>query len=283
MANDLKKLYELQEKAKTFERIGSEDRALELYLEIHATCNPNTSNLFDRPMILLEKRGRIAEALDLCDKAITLIDEDKMNAVRSHYEEKRERLQRKLSGTKKEKAASGEKRRVNLRWLLPLLPLFLVLGLLFFLFSPKPSVYEGLEVDLSEVNTGSVGDLSDLFGEGEETDYITDRMIRGTRAAALSYREVIDIAIVPEASSVGIGVLFTEGTTAEDAQAILEEMAKTLGGLAAAEFSELRKPTPLTLGELYRHYDLYLLGFNSQEVLAKGSKGRASLSIYWRD
>ncbi len=283
MANDLKKLYELQEKAKTFERIGSEDRALELYLEIHETCNPNTSNLFDRPMILLEKKGRIAEALALCEKAMVLIDEDKMNAVRSHYEEKEGRLRRKLSSENKSSGQDKGKGNLRLRWILPLIPLFLGLGLLFFLFSPKPSVYDGLEVDLSEVNTGSVGDLADLFGEGEDVDYITDRMIRGTRAAALSYREVIDIAIVPEESSLGIGIFFEAGTSSDDAQSILGEMARTLGGLAAAEFSELRKPTPLTLGELYRHYDLYLLGFDNQEVLAKGSKGRASMSIYWRD
>lgn len=85
-------MHRLIEKAKTFERMGREEEALNLYLEIHAKYFPNTSDLYERPAILLEKRKRFDEAIQICEKAIKLINEGKITGIKDNFVRRIERI-----------------------------------------------------------------------------------------------------------------------------------------------------------------------------------------------
>lgn len=85
-------MHRLIEKAKTYERIGREEEALNIYLEIHAKYFPNTSDLYERPAILLEKRKRFDEAIRICEKAIKLINEEKITGLKDNFTRRIERI-----------------------------------------------------------------------------------------------------------------------------------------------------------------------------------------------
>jgi tetratricopeptide (TPR) repeat protein len=68
--------YHIFERAQRLERAGNDDKALELYLEIHENYQPNLSQAYERPAIILEKKRRYDEAIDMCEKAISMIEKD---------------------------------------------------------------------------------------------------------------------------------------------------------------------------------------------------------------
>lgn len=85
-------MHKLIEKAKTYERIGREEEALKIYLEIHERFFPNTSDLFERPAILLEKRKRFDEAISMCEKAVKLIQEGKITGIKENFDRRIARI-----------------------------------------------------------------------------------------------------------------------------------------------------------------------------------------------
>lgn len=85
-------MHKLIERAKVLERAGREEDALQTYLEIHEKFFPNTSDLFERPAILLEKRKRFSEAIAMCEKAIKLINEGKVTGVKDNFTRRIDRI-----------------------------------------------------------------------------------------------------------------------------------------------------------------------------------------------
>lgn len=85
-------MHKLSEKAKVLERMGREEEALKLYLEIHANYFPNTSDLYERPAIILEKRKRFDEAIHICEKAIKFINEGKMTGIKETFSRRIDRI-----------------------------------------------------------------------------------------------------------------------------------------------------------------------------------------------
>lgn len=113
-------MHKLIEKAKTYERLGREEEALKIYLEIHERFFPNTSDLFERPAILLEKRRHFQEAIEMCEKAIKLINEGKITGIKENFERRIQRIksrsdytgpkdEQKKDKKKKEKQPAQEK------------------------------------------------------------------------------------------------------------------------------------------------------------------------------
>lgn len=93
MNNDyFAEMHKLSEKAKVLERMGREEEALKIYLEIHANFFPNTSDLYERPAIILEKRKRFDEAIHICEKAIKFINEGKMTGIKESFSRRIERI-----------------------------------------------------------------------------------------------------------------------------------------------------------------------------------------------
>lgn len=85
-------MHRLIEKAKIYERSGRDEEALKAYLEIHERFFPNTSDLYDRPAILLEKKKRFDEAIVICEKAIKLINEGKITGVKDNFQRRIDRI-----------------------------------------------------------------------------------------------------------------------------------------------------------------------------------------------
>lgn len=85
-------MHKLIERAKNYEKTGREQEALAIYLEIHDQFFPNTSDLYERPAILLEKRKRFEEAIHICEKAIKLINEGKITGIKDNFVRRIERI-----------------------------------------------------------------------------------------------------------------------------------------------------------------------------------------------
>lgn len=106
-------MHKLIEKAKSFERMGREEEALKIYLEIHENFFPNTSDLFERPAILLEKRKRFDEAIQICEKAIKLIGEGKITGVKDNFERRIFRIKSRSDYDGKLKNNSGKAEKIK--------------------------------------------------------------------------------------------------------------------------------------------------------------------------
>lgn len=87
----------LQTKAKGMERKGQEDQALDTYLDILENYTPNNDFSYERAATLLEKKHRYNEALDICRKAITLIESQKIQGTSEQFKHKIKRIESKLT------------------------------------------------------------------------------------------------------------------------------------------------------------------------------------------
>ncbi|MBN2796900.1 MAG: hypothetical protein JXR88_15930 [Clostridia bacterium] len=91
--------YKLLKTAKKLETMGNAHRALELYLELHEKYEPNTSDAYERPIILLERFKRYTEALKLCEEAIEEIKNDRISGTLDKFEKLKQSIQSKLEDT----------------------------------------------------------------------------------------------------------------------------------------------------------------------------------------
>jgi len=99
--SDLTELYNLQQKAKRLEKLGSDKQALEVYLEIHKNHKPNTYDSFERPIIILTKYRRYEEAIDLCEKAISLVKEGKISGTVDMFQRRLDKILERYDGGQK--------------------------------------------------------------------------------------------------------------------------------------------------------------------------------------
>lgn len=84
--------YHIFERAQRLERAGNDDKALELYLEIHESYEPNLSQAYERPAIILEKKRRYDEAIELCEKAISMIENDRLTGSKDKFYSRIEKI-----------------------------------------------------------------------------------------------------------------------------------------------------------------------------------------------
>lgn len=94
--NQIVEQFKLLKTAKKLEQMGNTDRALELYLELHEKYDPNTSDAYERPAILLERKKRYIEALKLCDDAIEEISNDRVSGTVDKFERRKESILEKM-------------------------------------------------------------------------------------------------------------------------------------------------------------------------------------------
>lgn len=94
--NRIVEQFKLLKTAKKLEQMGSTQRALEIYLEIHEKYDPNTSDAYERPAILLERYKRYEEALQLCEEAIDEINNDRMSGTIDKFERRIESIHNKM-------------------------------------------------------------------------------------------------------------------------------------------------------------------------------------------
>jgi len=114
--NNLSEQFNLLQKAKRLEKIGNSSEALRVYLELHKDHTPNTFDAYERPIILLEKFKRYEEAINMCEKAIGLVNDGKISGTVERFEHRLERINEKVStldhsSSKKKKPEKSKKEK----------------------------------------------------------------------------------------------------------------------------------------------------------------------------
>ena len=287
----LQELYKLHERAKRMERLGNDTEALNIYMEIHEGYFANTSDLYERPAVILEKKHRFQEAIDMCEKAIAFIKEDKITGTEEQFEKRISKLKERMANEapKQIQKKTNTKIRWNPKdwkpadWLKALSVLVLLIGGLY-LILPKQSAFEDVYVDVSQMERESELEGSP-FGESEASQYvITENMIEIAKSAIKLNTEVADATIIPQDTSIGFGIITTPGTSKDKSENLAVEFIKALAGAATSEYPELAAPTALSLGGLYKHYDVIIsVGDSPDNIIAKGTKNKDSNLINWRD
>lgn len=117
--------YHLFERAQRLERMGNDDKALELYLEIHENYHPNISLAFERPAIILEKKRRYDEAIDLCEKAISLIEKEMITGSVEKFQARIDKINERRSKHPTAKKDIKRKPKINLYYIISIVLLIL--------------------------------------------------------------------------------------------------------------------------------------------------------------
>ncbi|MDK2866171.1 MAG: hypothetical protein PWP38_486 [Clostridiales bacterium] len=279
MSEKRNELFNLTQRAQKMELIN-EEIALDIYIEIFENYTPKISKTYESAIRLLEKRGRFSEALDICERAIKLINEDQISGIISKFETTRERLLKKMGP---ETVAEKPKQKK---------PLKLILGLIFVVaiaigICELSRPYDDLDVNLEGKESLPGG--SALSGNNDaETNApefpITESMIAVAVAETLKNHDAVDVVITPQDGTIGLGILVSPGTDANRSQALAEIALKALGGAASATYKELETPDGDNFGGLYDYYELVIsvgTGSKEDEIIAKGTKNKTSTSIYW--
>lgn len=89
--------YPLYLRAYALERTGNIDESLIIYRYILHNYTPIGTVYYERPAILLERRGEYQEALAICDMAIANLKQEK---AREHFRRRKARLEKKMGNAK---------------------------------------------------------------------------------------------------------------------------------------------------------------------------------------
>ena len=263
-------MYKLVKKAKRYEKQGLHSKELEIYEKIHKEYLPNSSNLYKRPAILYEKKGEYDKSLELCKKAVELIEADKISGTKKTFEKKIEILNRKLKQTSG-KAKENKKHSSHLS--IGALIIIIIFGGLFYYALNKENTYEDLQVDLSEMK--NMTEASSEDNDPEPPEYpITETMINLSRTTMNSEVEVIDSVVISDNTSVGLGLLVEQETTYSESKKLATQFVKALASAGASEY-DLSPPRMSNYGELYDYYSVYVsvgTSNESEDIILKAYK-----------
>lgn len=292
MANEhLAEYYELMQKAKKMDRIN-EDKALEIYLEIHEKHLPNIAMIYERPATILEKHKRYQEAIDLCEKAIQMIDDDKLTASKDKFETRIERLNEKLNKMPKDNTTPKKKtnNRSSRSWIRNLLivggVILLTVALLWF-FMPRERPLEDLYIDVSQIiDEDAMAGLGKMNNDvaPEDLPYpITESMKSNIAKIMKNEQGVIQALCIDQGTTLGFGIMVDNGTSKREAEKFAQLMAKEFGNLAAAEYSDLKGAILMSYGDIYNHYDIVATVFTKDDTtLSKGSMNKGTGKFIFR-
>lgn len=281
-------LYKLQEKAKRMERFGKDTEALDIYMEIHEKFFPNTSDLYERPAVILEKKQRFEEALALCEKAIERIENNKVSGTVDSFQKRIDHLKERMGSSisyENEKSKvllfrpSTWKKREWARLIAGMICLVVILHLIL----PKESPYADLDVNVPTGEGPANGEK--LFKEDQKNPYpITEDMVAKACNILEKDVDVKKCNVVINEETIGFAVLIHPGVSKNKAESLAVDFIKALSSAASATYHDLSGPNALSLGALYKHYNLVVsVGTSEKEILAKGEKNRTVSLIQWRD
>ena len=253
-------MYKLVKKAKRYEKQGLQSKELEIYEKIHEEYLPNSSNLYKRPAILYEKKGDYDKSLELCKKAVELIEADKISGTKKTFEKKIEILNRKLKQTS---GKPKENKKYSPHFSIGALIIIIIFGGLFYYALNKENTYEDLQVDLSEMKN-----MSEASGEDNNTEPpeypITDSMINLSKTTINSESQVLNSVVISDNTSVGLGILVEDQTTYSESKKLATQFVKALASAGASEY-DLSPPRMSNYGELYDYYSVYVSVGTSNE------------------
>ncbi len=281
------KMYKLHEKAKRLEKYAKDKDALDIYLQIHKEYFPNTSDLYERPIILLEKNHRYHEALEICKLAIERIEAQKISGSLKFFNSKLEHLENKLSSTKNNRTFQKKNLFNPITWAIQdwLISLcIMILLLLLYYFAPDNSKFEDIEVTtpISEENN-----LENLYIDTEDNDNsykITEDMIKTAQNMINSEIEVTGSGIIVENKRIGFALFITKTVSKNTAKQYAINFIKSLAKVASDTYTELSAPNAINIGDLYKFYDCYIsVGIDADHILVRGDKSIHQSTIIWHD
>jgi tetratricopeptide (TPR) repeat protein len=100
---DYSEMFMLLETAQKMELFNNDSKALEIYLRILDEYDPNVTIAFERPGLLLEKKGRYNEAIKVYQKAIEFINSNKLSASVEKFQGRIDRINDKFSSKEETK------------------------------------------------------------------------------------------------------------------------------------------------------------------------------------
>jgi len=278
----MNQMFQLNEKAKAMDRLGNEDKALEIYLEILEKYHPHLLANFERPAIILEKKKRYEEAIEICEKAIQLIEEEKISGDKERCLDRLRRLKSKLSP--EQISIPKRKKAINYKALISVVLFVGVVG--FLIVDSQNSNYEDLYIDTSEMERTSELEGSMFTGESEPEDLpeVTAEMVEMAVKSIINDSAVENANIGIDSDTLGFAIFVKEGTEKGKCESLGNEFVKSLSTAASLKNLELSPPTPISYGELYDYYDTIIsVGVNSDNIIAKGTMLKKSSKIHWRE
>ncbi len=286
--HQLAEMFKLVEKAKTMERVGNENKALEIYLDLLENYTPNTSDAYERPAIILERRKRYDEALKICETAIELINDNKLGGTVAKFEKRIEKIQSKMDSSTTEtrsSEASSPTSKINFKNIAIVVSFLAVLALVIFLVSPKESPYEDLYIDMSDFDRVSQLEGSMFIDEeGNKLPEITISMIDYARNVCNINSEVENSLVIIQNGTIGFGILVKDDISKDKAESIANEFIKALAKAASNEHKELSSPTLGTYGGLYEHYDIIIsIGKSTDDIDYRASMNKKTDTLVWRN
>ncbi|MBN2898522.1 MAG: hypothetical protein JXO44_07090 [Clostridia bacterium] len=281
---EMNQMLQLNEKAKKMDRLGNEDAALEIYLEILEHYQPHLYMNFERPAIILEKKRRFQEALEICQKALELIENERISGDAEKCQSRIDKLLEKVAPA--ETAAPASKAPKANKKTSIILAILFALGVIAYLVLNSQSQYDDVYVDVSEMERQSELEGS-VFTEEPSDEVtlheITQTMIDFSKNAVEIHTEVTSANIAVNDSTLGFAIFVSPGTDKSECEKFGEEMVKALGVVASTTHLDLTPPTPVSLGGLYQEYDVIIsVGTSSSDIIAKGTKTTAAKKINWR-
>lgn len=283
----LAEMFKLVEKAKTMERIGNENKALEVYLEVLKDYTPNMSDAYERPAVILERKKRYDEALKICETAIELINDNKLGGTVGKFEKRIEKLKSKMATDqplKQTKSKTKFKFKFNFKNMAIIVAIIAVIGGVLYFAFPKESPYEDLYIDMSDFDKVTELDGSMFIDEdGNKLPEITVPMIDYARTICNLNDDVKNSLIIIQNGTIGFGVLLDESVTKDRASEISDEFVKTLSKTASNYHKDLSAPNIASYGGLYEHYDIIVsLGRTSDTIDYRASMNTNTNIIVWR-
>lgn len=279
-------MYNLTEKAKAMEKIGNDDKALELYLELINDHHPHVSHVFERASVILEKKRRYDEAIEICNRAIDLIKQEKISGNVATFQSRINRIDEKNSVNKPTVDEPVKKTfKLDRHKVIRGGGLLLVIGILFFIFMPRPSNYEDLYIDMSEMERESELEGS-IFTEAdaESLPAITAEMIDTANNILLKNVDVQDVSINVGEDTIGFAILTSFGTSKSRSEELGELYMVALSQSVASKNNEISGPSALSFGEIYDYYDVIIsVGPSTDDIVAKGTKVKSSNKLVWRN
>jgi tetratricopeptide (TPR) repeat protein len=266
------------------DRLGNEDAALEIYLEILDHYQPHLYANFERPAIILEKKRRYQEALDICLRALELIEGENISGDPGKCQSRIDKLKDKVDPIEINTPSKGNKK--NRKMPSFVFAIIFALGIIAYLVLNSHSQYDDVYVDVSEMDRESELEGSVFKEEDPEEETlpeITQTMIDIAKKATELNLEVTSANVAVNGSTIGFAIFVSPGTSQSKCEEIGKDMVKALGGAASATHLDLTPPSPVSLGGLYAEYDLIVsVGTSSSDLIAKGTKTTSAKKINWR-
>lgn len=281
MSEKMGEMLTLMQRAEKMEYVN-EEIAFHLYIELFENYEPQISKPYESAIRLFEKRDKLQEALNIANKAISLINKNQMTAGAERFTELADRIEKKMKekgikpiGTRNK---SGQLRSV-----------LIILGMVFLLFAVTlfTTPFGNVFLDFKEKKGVNDGNAEGFIQENHKfKDYpITRKMIDYAVGSAERNEEVLTANIVVEGKTVGIAIV-TKNKDAENGKSVLDDTLRALAKAASSEYSDLTPPSESDPGGIYLYYDIVATvgtGVSESSFYLRGTRNAGGKHLLFKE